>query len=126
MKLTQKVIEYKDDDIAVTLVLSRASGYIGFLRGTLISEAIEANKTETDNRKVYLHRFVYPDCIASVAKAEGFEVWPILFDDFIELPEQLVNQWAEAVNLLNPHWQEQLNRLLSDAENEIREKKAPT
>ena len=46
----------------------------------------------------------YPDLMAAVVEQAGFDTWPVSFDEFMELPEQLVYQWEQAVYDLNPHW----------------------
>lgn len=47
---------------------------------------------------------MYPSLIAAVTKQEGFNTWPIAFEEFMELPEELGIKWEEAVGKLNPHW----------------------
>jgi hypothetical protein len=47
---------------------------------------------------------LYPNLIASVSEATGFDHWPITFEEFMSLPEELGIKWEEAAAELNPHW----------------------
>lgn len=47
---------------------------------------------------------MYPSLVAAVISQEGFEKWPITFEEFLELPEELGIKWEAAVGELNPHW----------------------
>jgi len=42
--------------------------------------------------------------MANLVEASGFDEWPISYDDFAQLPEQLVMLWETAAYDLNPHW----------------------
>lgn len=54
---------------------------------------------------------IYPDLVPPVVRHEGFESWPPTLDQFMALDEVYLNQWADAVYELNPHW-----RMQPDAE----------
>jgi hypothetical protein len=47
---------------------------------------------------------MFPSLIAAVTKQEGFDHWPISFDLFSKVPEELGVKWEEATFKLNPHW----------------------
>jgi hypothetical protein len=52
----------------------------------------------------FLHVFLYPNLIAGVQSQTGFSPWPISFEEFVSLPEQLEIPWENAVFDLNPQW----------------------
>lgn len=93
------------DDTTVTLTLIRATARIGVARYQLISKGYEHinDSPDEDEALKALRVMVYPDCICGTSQAEGIE-FPIPFEQFVELPEEFVNQWADAVYLINPHW----------------------
>ena len=93
------------DDAQVTLTIVRATARIGVARYQLISKGygyIQENPDEDEALKA-LRVMVYPDCISGTSHAEGIE-FPTPFEQFVELPEDFVNQWADAVYAINPHW----------------------
>jgi hypothetical protein len=47
---------------------------------------------------------LYPSLIVSVIEQTGFDYWPIPFEEFLELPEELGIKWEAAVGELNGHW----------------------
>jgi hypothetical protein len=51
-----------------------------------------------------LRNGLYPNLVAAVTAQEGFDHWPISFDLFQSLPEELGAKWEEAAFGLNPHW----------------------
>jgi len=51
-----------------------------------------------------LHLMMYPALVAAVTTQEGFDHWPITFDEFRTLPDELIIRWEEAVGKVNPHW----------------------
>lgn len=118
-----RVVTYSDAEGDKTITISRSTGYIALKRSTLIGEAIEANRNELDMNRVFARRFMYPGAIAATVSCTGFAHWPPTFDEFLDLPERLFSDWLEAVNQLNPHWSDELDRILSEAEQAEQEKK---
>ena len=47
---------------------------------------------------------MYPSLVAGVVDQTGFDRWPITYEEFMELPEELGIKWEEALGSLNPHW----------------------
>lgn len=54
--------------------------------------------------QVLLLVMTYPDLIASVVEQKGFDPWPVVADDFEQLPEEFVGLWEDISYRLNPHW----------------------
>lgn len=84
------------------LTISEANVLIGMKRARLKVEGDRARDTDPD--RLILRLLVYPDLVAPVIEHEGFAEWPISFEDFLALPEQVVIPWEDAVYRLNPHW----------------------
>ena len=89
-----------------------ADAETGMLRTILQEDAIAqenvAGGSNPDIRAVsrrILHTILYPAMIAASEPIKGFESWPISFDEYRKLPEQLVILWEEKVFGLNKHWQ---------------------
>lgn len=55
---------------------------------------------------VIVHNYLLPDLIAATVEAEGLPSWPLDFEDYLKLPEDLNLAWEKAVYALNPHWAE--------------------
>jgi len=47
---------------------------------------------------------LYPSLVAAVVEQEGFDRWPITFEAFSALPEELGVKWEAAVGELHPAW----------------------
>lgn len=94
-----EVIEFGD----YKLTISEATVLVGMRRVRLRVEGDKAGDTDSDMR--ILRMLVYPDLIAPVVEQSGFEVWPVPFEDFLNLPEEIAIKWEDAVYKLNPHWQ---------------------
>ena len=98
-----RTFEFNSGDEKVALVISRASRRMGMARSILIYEAIQANRDEKDQVLAVTRRTDYPDCIACTVEATGIP-WPITVEQFLELPDDLVEFWGQAVYEMNPHW----------------------
>lgn len=85
----------------VRITVAPATVLIGMRRTRLQVEGRSAEESDPD--RALLHLYTYPDLIAATVEAEGIP-WPISFDDFLTLPDQLAAQWENAVYELNPHW----------------------
>jgi hypothetical protein len=105
-------VNYQDESMTVRLVVRPANTQIGMLRTLLIDTARQEERARGElqegdlnelSRRI-LHTIVYPALIAATIEHEGFETWPLPFDQFIELPEPLEAAWEEAAYALNPHW----------------------
>lgn len=134
MKTKVFLYEDNDYDVSITvtaatvLVGSRRASIIG-QQHTALAMLLWGKKTDTDGKLVdeyigndenfskYLIRTnTYPACIAGTVKIEnlldsegpGGEKIGLNLDitpeDFMELPEELVVTWLEAIYELNPHW----------------------
>lgn len=104
MSEKQMTLAYTLDDRVVTLTIVRATTRIGVARYLLAGEGNRVNETETDEALKILRLIIYPNCISCTTSVEGMD-WPITFDQFVDLPEDFVDKWLEAVYTMNPHWQ---------------------
>lgn len=91
------------DNSQVEITVTRATAKIGVMRYLLVGQAIEANKKDEDEANRILHLTLFPDLTAATVATQGLKM-PLTFEEFIELPEEFVNQWSDAVYELNPHW----------------------
>jgi hypothetical protein len=85
----------------IKLTVSEATALIGMKRTRLKLEAERAAETDPDRH--LLRMLTFPDVVSATVQAEGLE-WPLDFETFVALPDQLVAKWEEAVYGLNPHW----------------------
>lgn len=129
-----KVIQYKDSEFNVEIVVRKARLIDGIRRTVLIAReralmlAAYGVKPKDDDAKetaelqaaaamsgeesyLWVYRMhTYPPCVAAtveIKNLEGAEVElskDISPEDFLELPEALVMQWESGVLEINPHW----------------------
>lgn len=99
-----------------SITIERASAITGVRRSILVYRGSEAAKDEPEELAV-LRTITYPDLIAPVTQASGlvqaanvhqdpidFSKWPIPFEDFIRLPDDMIVAWEAATYKVNPHW----------------------
>lgn len=122
-----KTVTHADPELQVTV--SEATALMGMRRNILISRAIAAIRDEWDPKEEdepssvevmaqhFLRRYVYPNCLACLVKAQGFSL-DLPFEEFSDLPDAFVAEWENMALLLNPHW-----RLQADEEDEEEAKK---
>lgn len=99
----QKILSYDYDGTPVTITVARATARKGMQRYQMMVKGDEANKTEPDEALATLRLITYPDCVSGTEQITGLS-WPLSFDEFVDLPEELVDMWAVAVYEINPHW----------------------
>ncbi len=105
-----RVVEYSPYKV----VVSESSAEIGFYRTVLADSAfqeeslkdLDVSDLKALSRRL-LHTMLYPAMIASVIEHEGFDSWPITFEEFANLPETFEARWETATYELNPHWRPQ-------------------
>lgn len=85
----------------IKLVVSEATALIGMKRTRLKLEGERAKEADPDRH--ILRMLTFPDVVAATVQAEGME-WPLDFETFVGLPDQVVGKWEEAVYGLNSHW----------------------
>lgn len=103
MSEKQMTLAYILDDAEVAITVVRASAKIGIERYLLASKGAEENKNENSEALKILRLMLYPDLTVATTEVTGMP-YPLTFDEFIELPEDLINVWAEAVYKCNPQW----------------------
>ncbi len=119
--MKQKTIEYHDEELNVSLVIGRATVRTKIEREKLSGQAFENSKPVNPDLNVhYRQAVIYPACIAATLEAPGLD-WPLSFDQFLDLPDELVDAWYAAVLEVNPHWSTKSEEPQADIE-----KKAPT
>jgi hypothetical protein len=99
----QLTLNYTNEEMTIALTVVRATARIGMERSILIYDALDANKVEKDRAVITLHRFTYPDLISCSKDVTGLP-WPLTFEQFLELPDDLTSQWESLVYRVNPHW----------------------
>lgn len=118
LKPVQKTIEKTYGDITVRLTLQTATAGIGLQRSLLMSRAISE---ETDLEESFfrdhpggtlsvaqmtrrlLHTILFPAMTAAVVSVEGLP-WPMTFEQFEQIPEDLEVEWETVTYELNPQW----------------------
>ena len=110
---TQRTLTLDLDGEPTSVTVVRATARIGVERYLLASSGNKENESETSEALRIMRLILYPDLI-SVTTALGDMVWPISFKDFVELPEDFVNAWADAVYALNPMWRPQIDENSED------------
>jgi hypothetical protein len=103
-----ETVSYQVDGYDVSLTVSEATVLVGMRRTRL---KLAGDKAERERAKDYgydadrhlLRATIYPDLIAATVEARGL-AWPLEFEEFLGLPEQLWVAWEQAVYRLNPHW----------------------
>ncbi len=98
------------DGAAVRLVLQAATVLSG-MRRAILAERVSEQLAKIDMEKqigavatLLVGRFTYPDLIAAVVESEGMDVDSLSLDEFLNLPQEFVDNWLVAVYDLCPHW----------------------
>lgn len=91
-------VKVEHNGVAVTV--SRANVKRGFAR---TRERALAQSCELEGDLLILRLFTYPDIIGGTSEVVGMD-WPITFEQFLELDDELVSRWERAVYACNPHW----------------------
>jgi hypothetical protein len=99
----EKTVSYDLDGQTVTITVTRATAYTGVKRSMLSYDGMKNSPKTDDDAMRVLRTLTYPDLVAPVKEAIGIP-WPISFDEFIALPDDLVVLWESAVYEVNPHW----------------------
>lgn len=89
------------DDISITI--SEASVLMGTRRGVLRGEAMRTEIEDERPEQWLLRVITFPDLASATVETSGLD-WPLTFAGFCELSETFVNEWTDAVYMLNPHW----------------------
>ncbi|MEM4202459.1 MAG: hypothetical protein QXS54_00170 [Candidatus Methanomethylicaceae archaeon] len=118
--MKQERIEYGD----VWLVIEQANVLMGIRRDGLIYRATQVEIEGEDEAMRYARTILYPSLVACVTSSGGrfgnidFTSFPISFEDFCALPDDLRFKWQNAAMNLNPHW------FGLSEENEVKKKKS--
>lgn len=104
--LREKTVEYDSCDARISVTVVRATVLVGARRSVSRVEASELIKEAGDempHEVKILRGITYPDLIVCTVEAQGIP-WPLSFDDFLELDDEFVDMWWDAVREVNPHW----------------------
>lgn len=101
--MMQKTLEYDLEEQQIRLTIMRATALIGMQRSIQIMRGMDEVKENPDEAVRVLRTVTYPDLISCTVAAEGLE-WPITFEAFLQLPDELVGKWETVVYEVNPHW----------------------
>jgi hypothetical protein len=118
MNLKTRTIEYELDGRAIKLVFSQATSRMGMHRSVLMEEELrKASEELSDSQEGTLEDFslleiaekilrtvYYPSTMAGVISQEGFDEWPISYEEFANWPEDLGIETEKVLSELNPHW----------------------
>jgi hypothetical protein len=117
-QMETRIVTADLDGKPVRIVVSEATTLLGFRRTRLRTEGQGINQAEQDAARqlagteeapspdpdrALLRFWTYPDLVAATIEASGIP-WPLSFEDFLDLPDQLSAKWETAVYDLNPHW----------------------
>lgn len=115
-----KTLELVVGETTIRLDIHEATTLMGMRRGQLAAEAID----EGDPLIWFARRFMYPDCLACTSGAIGGKpVAELTFDEFLALPDRIVEAWLATVYEVNPHWQP---RLPAPPEEQEKKRSKPT
>jgi hypothetical protein len=102
MSEKQKILTYELDGQEISITVQRATARIGVKRFLLGSQAVKDNETEPDEALRILRLIVFPNVVSATVEIDGMEM--PTFDQFADLPEELVEAWSQAVYDVNPQW----------------------
>ena len=119
-------VEHKSERVKAHLTLREATGRDGLLRSSLASKA--RGLYQDDAALWFMAYYFHPACVSCVADGAlkvgkrtytPANIRELSFDDFIDLPETLINAWADEAFRKNPHWSPE--PLLTPAEQDAQE-----
>ena len=89
------------DDVIITV--SESTNRIGrdrLARLKALQDNAEYQSATDDDKALMTLLCPLTACVVS----HTFKDWPLTFEQFLDLPEALTDQWVDAVQALNPHW----------------------
>lgn len=95
---------------SVSIVVQEATVLTGMMRAIFSNraqdelEALELGNSTGDVATILLARFTYPDLMGATVEAEGLDLDGLSLEEFLSLPQELVDAWMVAVYELCPHW----------------------
>ena len=117
MEKQTQTLHYDNDGKPVEIIVQRADVRSGVKRFMMMNEADKVNKQEgSDPLDAPIRLFTFPSVVCATISVKGLP-WPMAFEDFMLLDEDLVNQWVEIAHAVNPHWRGK------EPEEEVKKKK---
>lgn len=111
-----KPVIHKSERATANLTLREATGRDGIRRAGLARQALRLYADDPATWFMAYH--FHPACVSCVdigflkvgkKKYTPDTIVDMPFDEFIDLPEALINAWTAAAYELNPHWQPEIN-----------------
>lgn len=107
--LPTRIINYSsdnDDEPQLMLEVCQANYFQGIVRTLTIEKETQAisGRPDVSQAEIVIRMMIYPSLIAAVKSHEGFESWPVSYQEFAMLPENFVVEWEQATFDLNPNW----------------------
>lgn len=90
------------NDPELTFVIKEVSLEEGLARVEKFDE-LKQLLTELNKREVDIVLPVYVNCLCATVSIEGLE-WPLEYQEFLKLPQWLVDIWVHEITQLNPTW----------------------
>jgi hypothetical protein len=100
--ITTRTVEFTLDGKPVKLTIERATALNGMRRSILQYKGIEQMKDIDDEALRTLRLISYSDLVAAVTVWEGIS--EMTFEQFIGIPDTVMQEWESAVYTVNPHW----------------------
>lgn len=113
---TRELVLQKSDEKKklkkIKVTVQKATYKMGIMRSAIMAnqgQIVDEMKISSDHpfaeaTEMALRLTTYPALIAGTVETEGFENWPLTYDQVAQLPEQWGADWEKAVFELNPHW----------------------
>ena len=109
--MEQDVVKYEGDGYAVEITVQKATLRQGIGRATLMSEQLTILKETPEVG--FLGKMVatatYPACLAVTMEiintgAKKLDIKKLPLEEFLDLPDEMINRWEAMVYELNPAW----------------------
>ncbi len=106
MSERSKTFKLDLDGNEIEIVVSRATTRMGIRRSLMIYAAMDAHdkagKDEDEVAYILSYRTL-PDLVAGTESVKGLD-FPPKMEDLLDLPEDFVSEWMQAIYELNPQW----------------------
>jgi hypothetical protein len=93
----------------INITISQATARMGIRRSLMIyaafdtKEAAEKEGKPIDEEAYVISYRTLPDLVVGSKDVEGMN-FPPTAEELLDLPEEFVNKWLDAIYKLNPHW----------------------
>lgn len=104
------IVTYSDEHTEAEIEVRRATVADGARRSRMSADGLK-NCGDAEFEEAFTHIRLYPDllaCSSGRIVVDGVNIWPPTFEQFWQLPEEMVIQWQDAVYQANAHWRPEL------------------